>query len=71
MIDKRLASTEEKETALIVAQNLIKTNGFKMTHNQLKAIHNFIGKLNNSSTRNKVSFFECQKIINSAQTYSK
>jgi len=71
MIDKRLASDEEKATALVVAQNLIKTKGSIMTHNQLKAIHNFIAKLNNGSTRNRVTFFDCQKIINSAQTYSK
>jgi len=71
MIDKRLASNDEKATALIVAQNLIKTNGSKMTHNQLKAIHNFIAKLNNGATRNRITFVECQKIINSAQTYSK
>ena len=71
MIDKRLASDEEKTTALLVAQNLIKTKGSRMSNIQLKAIHYFIYKLNNGATRNRVTFFDCQKIINTAQTYSK
>lgn len=42
MIDKRLASDEEKTTALLVAQNLIKTKESRMSNTQLKAIHYFI-----------------------------
>jgi hypothetical protein len=69
--NKRLASDDEKLVALTIAQNLIKFNGVKLTNNQLKAIHNFISKLSNGSTRNKVTFHECEKIINTAQNYSK
>ncbi len=71
VIDKRLATDDEKLTALTVAQNLTKFKGTAMKHNQLKAVHNFISKLNNGSTRNKVTFYECQKIINTAKTFSK
>jgi flagellar biosynthesis chaperone FliJ len=69
--EKRTATTDEKFVALTIAQNLIKASGSKMTHNQLKAIHNFISRLNNGKTRNKVTFYECEKIINTARTFSK
>jgi hypothetical protein len=69
--DKRLATDDEKRVALTVAQNLTKFKGTKMKHNQLKAVHNFISKLNSGSTRNKITFYECQKIINTARTFSK
>lgn len=69
--NKQLASDDEKMVALTIAQNLIKFNGVKLTHNQLKAVHNFISKLRNGATRNKVTLQECQKIINTAQNYSK
>ncbi len=70
MNEKQLATPPEKAIALTIAQNLIKSSGQKMTHNQLKAIHNFIGKLNNSTTRNKVTIYDCQKIVNTAKTFS-
>jgi len=68
-MNKKIATDQEKSQALVIAQNILKTRGNTMTHNQLKAVQNFIGKLNNSQTRNKVTAHECQKIVNTANTF--
>ena len=68
---KNLASFEVKQEALALAQSLLKNVGTKLEYRDLTSLHTLIGRLSNSETRNKVTYFECEKVIHIAKNYSK
>lgn len=57
--------------AVVLAQNIIKNKGSKVIRrNDIIAINKFIMKVNNSSTRMKITMRDCEKIVNIAKAYS-
>jgi len=68
---KNLASFEVKQEALALAQSLLKNVGTNLDYRDMTSLHALIGRLSNSETRNKVTYFECEKVIHIAKNYSK